>query len=145
MLNKNQFYCRGQLFRLDFIEKCGTLNAKGVLRAQRRFFERNAREVIERLSMEHEVFWVFRFLFRLADITEINFKRISDSKSENFWKFENLGCFWSIAIDFTPWISHENHLSCTFVAHGFALFTLALVFLRTVRVQFVKSTWVVPW
>jgi len=53
MLKKNQFYCRGQLFRLDFIEKCGALDAKGVLRAQRRFFERNAREIIERLSMEH--------------------------------------------------------------------------------------------
>jgi len=35
MLKKNQYYCRGQLFRLDFIEKCRALDAKGVIRVQR--------------------------------------------------------------------------------------------------------------
>ena len=48
-----EFFCRGQFFRFDFIEKWGAVVAKDVLRAQRRFFERKAREIIERLSMEH--------------------------------------------------------------------------------------------
>ena len=96
-----EFDSRGFSVRLDFIEKWGALGEKGELRAQRRFFERFARERVERLSMEHAMSFDYfvcfaqkqlnlvRYRFNFSNLFELMKESISVQVSQScaFYEF----------------------------------------------------------